>query len=120
MAARTVPAVPVALAALRVLALGLAVGLGLGAAGCKADAEKCDQACRNFAKLQYWVKADQDIAAAPADQRDALRQRKLGEYSRGVEEGIDLCVRQCQSARPDVDCMIAATTADQVKACIDK
>lgn len=111
MAARPVSVVTVALAALVVLGLG---------AGCKADAEKCDQACRNVAKLLYWEQADKEIIAAPADQRDALRKRKLGEFSKKLEEGIDLCITQCQSARPDVECMIASTKADQARACIEK
>jgi hypothetical protein len=110
MAARTVPAVTVALLA----------ALALGSVACKADAQKCDQACRNVAKLLYWQQADKEIAGVPADQRDALRKRKLGEFSTKLEAGIDLCVSQCQSARPDVECMIAATAADQAKACIEK
>lgn len=112
MPARTVSSVTVAIAAI--------AGLALGAAGCKADAQKCDQACRNVAKLLYWQQADKDIAAAPAEQRDALRKQKLGEFSTKLEAGIDLCISQCQSARPDVDCMIAATAAEQAKACIEK
>src|SRR5438552_14227573 len=98
MIARTVPAVTVALLA----------ALALGSAACKVDAQKCDQACRNVAELLYWQQADKEIEAGPADQRDALRKRKLGEFTTKLEQGIDLCVNQCQSARPDVECMIAA------------
>jgi hypothetical protein len=88
-------------------------------AGCRVDAQQCDQACRNVHRLLYWRTADQEIAAAPADQRDALRKQKLGEFSRKDEEGIDGCVLRCQSAHDQsaVDCMIAATTAEQVQAC---
>jgi hypothetical protein len=94
------------------LAMGLTVG-------CRVDAQQCDQACRNVAGLLYWKTADQEIAAAPADQRDALRKQKLGEFSRKVEEGIEGCVLRCQSAHDQsaVDCLIAARTADQVLAC---
>ena len=51
----------------------------------------------------------------PADQRDAVRKTKLGEFSTKLERGIDMCVSQCQSVNndSDVDCMIAAKTADQ-------
>lgn len=96
----------------------LAIAL-LSGVGCRVDAQQCDQACRNAASLAYWKVADQDIAAAPADQRDALRQQKLSEFARKVETGIDGCVVQCQSSRDPaaVDCLIAARTAEQVKAC---
>jgi len=101
-----------------ILSSGLVVAL-LFVAGCRVDAQQCDQACRNAMKLAYWKAADLAIAAVPADQRDALRQQKLSEFTRKVEAGIDGCVLQCQSARDKatVDCLIAAQTADQAKAC---
>ncbi|HEX3760572.1 MAG TPA: hypothetical protein VHW23_17780 [Kofleriaceae bacterium] len=100
-------------------AWAVALTLLAAAAGCKVDAQKCDQACRNAASLLYWKTADREIAAAPADQRDALRKQKLGELARKVEEGIDGCVLRCQSARneDDANCLIAAQTAEQVQAC---
>ena len=87
---------------------------------CKGDAQKCDTGCRNFAKLRYWKAADVEIAAAPPDQRDALRKQKLADFDRKLEGGIDMCVSQCQSANNDTDieCMIAATTEAQVSACL--
>lgn len=96
--------------------LAIAVISGVG---CRVDAQQCDQACRNAMKLAYWKAADLEIGAAPADQRDALRQQKLSEFTKKVEAGIDACVLQCQSARDQatVDCLIAAQTAEQVKAC---
>jgi hypothetical protein len=104
----------------RAVALAIVVAVGLTAgAGCRVDAQQCDQACRNVAGLRYWKTADQEIAAAPADQRDALRKQKLGEFARKIESGIDGCVLRCQSARDQatVDCLIAARTADQAQAC---
>jgi hypothetical protein len=103
------------------LALGstlLALALFLGA--CKGDAQKCETGCRNFATLVYWKNVDAEVAAAPADQRDALRKRKLGEFGSKLENGIAMCVSQCQSANNDADleCMIAAKTADQVTRCL--
>lgn len=99
-------------------AIALAVAL-VAVAGCRVDAQQCDQACRNAMSLAYWKAADQEIAATAADQRDALRKQKLSEFTRKVEAGIDGCVLQCQSARNQatVDCLIAARTADQVQAC---
>ena len=99
-------------------AIALAVAL-VAVAGCRVDAQQCDQACRNAMSLAYWKAADQEIAAAPADQRDALRKQKLSEFTRKVDTGIDGCVLRCQSARDQttVDCLIAARTAEQVQAC---
>jgi len=97
--------------------LALVLCLILGA--CRGDAQKCEAGCRNFAALAYWKAADVEIAAAPAAKRDALRTRKLGELNEKLELGIDMCVTQCQSANntDDVDCLIAAKTADQAIAC---
>lgn len=98
--------------------LALALMLLLGA--CKGDPVKCEQACRNYGTLLYWKKADAEIAAAAPEQRDALRRRRLGELDSKLEGGIDMCVSQCRSANneDDVDCMIAAKTADQADACL--
>jgi hypothetical protein len=95
------------------------LALAAAAAGCRVDAQQCDQACRNVASLAYWKTTDQEIAEAPAGQRDALRKQRLGEFARKIEAGIDGCVLRCQSARDQatVDCMIAARTADQAQAC---
>jgi hypothetical protein len=100
------------------LAIALVIALTAGA-GCRVDAQLCDQACRNAMSLAYWKAADQEISAAPADQRDALRKQKLSELTRKLEAGIDGCVLRCQSARDrdTVDCLIAARTADQAQAC---
>jgi len=86
---------------------------------CKGDAVKCDQGCRNFATLVYWKRADAQVAAAPPDQRDAVRKRMLGKFDSELENGIDQCISQCQSANntDDLDCMIAAKTADQALEC---
>ena len=91
----------------------------LAVAGCRGDAQQCDQGCRNVASLLYWGNADKEIAAAPADQRDALRKRKLTEFGQKLEAGIDQCVSQCQAAgnQATIDCLIAAKTADQARAC---
>jgi hypothetical protein len=97
----------------------LVVALGLLLTACKGDMQKCEQACRNYGTLMYWQHADAEIAAAPPAERDALRKRRLGEFEAKLENGVDMCVSQCQSANndKDMDCMIAAKTADQVKAC---
>ena len=100
--------------------LVLALGLLFGA--CKGDMQKCDQACRNYGNLVYWKNAEAEIQAAPATQRDALRKKRLGEFDSKLENGVDMCVSQCQSANndADIDCMIAAKTGDQAVACMTK
>ena len=102
--------------------LGLLFVLVAALAGCKGDPIKCDQGCRNFAKLMFWKDADAEISKAPPAERDALRKKKLAELSEKMEGGIDMCVSQCQSANKedDIDCMIAAKTADQAQVCLKK
>jgi hypothetical protein len=98
----------------------LAVALALVICACRGDPVKCDQGCRNFATLVYWKHADAEIAATPADQRDAVRKRFLGKFDSMLENGVDVCISQCQSANntDQVDCMIEAKTGDQALACV--
>ena len=97
----------------------LVLALTLLLCACKGDAVKCDQGCRNFATLVYWKRAEAKIAEAGPEQRDALRKRMLGKFDSELENGIDQCVSQCQSANnsADLECMIAAKTADQALEC---
>lgn len=95
--------------------------LGLVAPGCRGDAQRCAQACRNYGNLVYGTSADLEatIAAAPPDQRDALRQQKQADLAQRLELHVGICVSQCTSIDDPktVDCMIAARTADQALAC---
>jgi hypothetical protein len=88
---------------------------------CKADKERCDQAVRNYATLTYWLRANKEIAAAPAPKRVQLRKDKVARFTYEMESGVDVLVSQCQSANNDdqIDCMIAAKTAEQALACAD-
>lgn len=90
-------------------------------AACKADAQKCEQAARNFATLTYWKRADEDIAKEPPDRRDAVRKKKLAQFTAELESKIDSVVKQCQSANNEdqIDCMIAAKTAEQALECAE-
>lgn len=96
----------------------LAIAL-LGA--CRGNAQKCEQAARNYATLMYWKKADAEIAKLPVDQQELAREKKLSLFTNELEKDIDFFVRQCQSANNDdqVDCMIAAKTADAAKKCAE-
>lgn len=90
--------------------------------GCKGDPEKCENACRNYAQLVYWEQAEAEIAAAPVEQRDELRKKKMGEFSHNMSKGVDLCISKCMSANNDDDanCLEKAKTAKQAKDCVTK
>ena len=97
----------------------LAVALALALCACRGDPVKCDQGCRNYATLVYWKQAEAKVAAAPADQRDALRKQLQADFDGALDQGVPVCVSQCQSANntSQTDCMIEAKTADQAHAC---
>lgn len=90
------------------------------ALGCKGNPEKCEKACRNYHELTFWERADAEIAAAPGEKRDELRKAKMAQLSNDLVNGIDMCSSKCMSANNDTqtDCLIAAKTAQQVKACV--
>ena len=88
---------------------------------CKGDRTKCEAAARNYATLMYWKKADAEIAALPAAEQELARKKKLSAFTNELETKIDFVTEQCVSANNDeqVDCMIAAKTADEVGKCAD-
>jgi hypothetical protein len=88
---------------------------------CKGDRQKCEDAARNFATLTYWKRADAEIEAAPPDRREAMRTKRVAQFTAELESRIDVVVTQCQSANntEQIDCMIAAKTADQALECAD-
>jgi len=96
--------------------LGLLV---FAALGCKGDPVKCEKACRNYAELVYWKQADVEINAAPLAERDALRKKKMGEFSNNLSKGVDMCTSKCMSANNDktTNCLLEAKTAEQAKGC---
>lgn len=91
------------------------------AAGCQKDPVKCEKGIRNYHQLVYWEQANAEIDAAPPAQRDALRKDKLAQFERDIERALPTVVSKCTSANSDdeVDCMIAAKTAAQAKACVN-
>ena len=104
---------------MRRLALLLVLSISvLGA--CKGDRNKCEAACRNFFTLTYWKKADAEIAALPAAEREAAKKKKLSEFANMIEDGVEMCVNQCSSANNDdqIDCLTKAKTADEAQACV--
>ena len=94
--------------------------LALVVAAChQGDPDKCEQAVRNYATLQYWKHADAAIAKVPAEQREALRKEKLADFTAKMENGIQTLVTQCISAndKDTVNCMIEAKTAEAAEKC---
>jgi len=84
-------------------------------------APRCEQALRNFTSLVYWAKADPEIAALPPAERGAARAKKLSSFTEQLERELPHHVRQCEAAdnAKQVDCMIAAKTAEAARACMD-
>jgi len=95
--------------------------LSLAALGCKGDPVKCEKACRNYAELVYWKKADAEISAAPPAERDALRKTKMAEFSANMAKGVDMCTSKCMSANNEdqIKCLTEAKTAEQAKECAE-
>lgn len=99
------------------LVLALA-GFGACSRGTAAD---CDRGCRNYYSLHFWDRADKELAAAPAGERDALRAKKLEELDSKLKSGdLNMCVSQCQKAATNeqVACMIGARTMAESEACV--
>jgi hypothetical protein len=98
----------------------IVLAAALAAGGCaKPKAQDCEEAIRNWFTLIYWEDAEKEIAAAPPDQRDALRAAKLADRDKKLENGMELSVRQCRAAGDfdGVKCMKSARTATQARAC---
>ena len=97
----------------------LAVLLVVLTFGCKGSPEKCDKACRNYAELIFWDRANAEIDAAPADQRDEMRKTKLAEFTKNLDLGVNTCTSKCLSANNDdqTKCLLEAKTAQQARTC---
>jgi hypothetical protein len=88
---------------------------------CKGDKQKCEQAARNYAELMFWKKANTEINALPEAERDLARKKKMSAFTNELENNIDFITEQCVSANNEkqVECMIAAKTAEAVAKCAD-
>ena len=84
-----------------------------------ADKPRCERACRNFATLKFWERADGEIAALPQADRAAARAAKADELATKVAAGIDVCVSSCLSANnpEQTACWGDAKTVAQLSAC---
>lgn len=98
---------------LLVVLVALLVGCG------KPSAKDCEEALRNWFTLLYWEKAEAEIAAAPPEQREAMRAEKVKEKDRQLAGGLELGINQCRGSRDKdgVKCMKEAKTAAQARKC---
>jgi hypothetical protein len=106
---------------MRVATLSITLLAALAGAACRGDAVKCDNACRNVFTLTYWEEADARILKKPEADRENERSRLQAKFINEIENGVELCVSRCRSANNEtqMDCMIAAKTSAQAKACFE-
>jgi hypothetical protein len=79
----------------------------------------CERACRNFATLRYWARADGEIAALPTADRAAARSKKTADFAPQLEAGLPACVETCIAAKNGAQtaCIAKATAAADLAAC---
>ncbi|MBL0214250.1 MAG: hypothetical protein IPQ07_10220 [Myxococcales bacterium] len=79
----------------------------------------CGHACRNFATLRFWARADPAIAALPAGDQAAERTKQATLFASQVEAGLPACVEACIAANNGVQtaCIAKATSIDQLASC---
>ena len=103
------------------LVRGAAIALVAAAAlaACMGDPVKCHDGCRNVATLIYWKATEPEIAAVPPEQRAQLRKAKVDEFQKYLDQGLEMCTTQCQSANntEQIDCMLNAKTGEQAAVC---
>ena len=102
------------------LVVALSLGLAFLAACARGDQKKCTDGCRNYYTLSYWHDAERDLAAVPAEQREALHKKQTDDFAKRLDDGLGMCVSQCQGADNDkeIDCQLKAKTYDEVHACM--
>ena len=108
----------------RVLGLAAVIAVGLGLGGCdRPGLAECEKVCWHVFELTYWKQAELEIAAAPREQREALRADKERELA-ALKADPDypnpkICAEQCneRGSSAQVECQLAATTVDEAKAC---
>jgi hypothetical protein len=98
--------------------LALLASLALPACD-KANAQQCDQGCRNYYTLHYWEWAEAEIAAAPEAERAELRKKKAAELEPRMMQELDNCVMKCRSGADSrrAKCWIDARTTRDARAC---
>jgi len=83
------------------------------------DAAACDRACRNFATLKFWPRAEAAIARLPPADQAAARTQQAAVLARELDTGLAPCESSCLSANnaAQTACMASATSVEQLGAC---
>ncbi len=79
----------------------------------------CERACKNFAQLKYWARADAEIAALPAGDQPAARAHRGSELATQIESGLPSCVAACIESNNSTQtaCIAAAVSVQDLGAC---
>jgi len=83
------------------------------------DVALCERACRAFATLTYWERAEPVIAALPPADQVTARSQKEAELASKLAGGVTPCVTECMSANnaAQTACLARAQTVEQLRAC---
>jgi len=83
------------------------------------DVALCERACRAFATLTYWERAEPVIAALPPADQAAARSQQEAELASKLAGGVAPCATQCMSANnaAQTACLARAQTVEQLRAC---
>jgi hypothetical protein len=83
------------------------------------DPGTCDRACRNYATLKFWQRADADIAALPEAKRAAAHKQREADLAGKIDAGVGACATSCLESNnaTQTACMGGATSVEQLEAC---
>ncbi|CAN5797020.1 hypothetical protein BH11MYX3_BH11MYX3_42150 [soil metagenome] len=79
----------------------------------------CERACKNFAQLKYWARADVEISALPVGEQAAVRAQKRSELQTEIEAGLPACVATCIESNNSTQtaCIAGAASIRDLGAC---
>lgn len=79
----------------------------------------CERACKNFAQLKYWERADAEISALPAGDQAPAKAQKISELATRLDAGMPACVSTCIESNnaTQTACIAAAASVGALRAC---
>lgn len=83
------------------------------------DRPSCDRACRNYATLKFWDRAEPALSALPEADRAAAHAAKATELADQLAAGIETCIGTCLASNNprQAACWGDATSVAQLAAC---
>jgi len=83
------------------------------------DAGGCEAACRNYAQLKFWDRADAEIAALPGAEQAVARTTRTAELATQLDRGVAPCVESCVAANnaTQTACLARAASVADLTAC---